>query len=112
MSLKEFADKELETAGWKKEDGLYGDMIYKAVMEIVEVFDKQNHSGMSAGIVIAIINKLLRFKSLMPVKKEDFVEVAEGVWQCSRDSELFLTSDKTGYYNVSDKSKITRFENV
>jgi hypothetical protein len=47
---------------------------------------------------------------LSPIKKEDFIEVAENVWQCSRNGAMFLTEDKTKYYHVDDKQNVFEFE--
>ena len=61
------------------ETDFYGGETGKAVMELIEVFSKQGHSGMSAGIVSDIFNKLSRYEPLGPItgKDEEWVDVAE-----------------------------------
>ena len=80
MSLVEHAKTELELSGLFTEDGdFYGGETGKAVMELIETFSKQGHSGMSAQIVSDIFNKLSRFKPLFPItgKDEEWVDVAD-----------------------------------
>jgi hypothetical protein len=71
MSLTNYAKKELQTAGFFDEDSDYGGLIGEAVMELIEVFDKQGHSGMSAPYVASIFNKLANFEPLLPITGKD-----------------------------------------
>lgn len=45
--------------------------INENVLEIIELFAKQGHSGMSAFYLIGVLNKLMRFKPLTPLTGED-----------------------------------------
>lgn len=77
------------------------------ILEIIEVFAKQGHSGMSANYAIRIIAKLLKYEPILPLtlKDDEFVEVSNGVFQNKRDSRIFKHKDKFGGkpYNVDTK---------
>jgi hypothetical protein len=45
----------------------YGGMTRDAVLELVRVFANQGHSGMSAPLVIGMIEKLMQFEPLSPL---------------------------------------------
>jgi hypothetical protein len=71
MSLIHHAKTELEIAGLFDKDSDYDGMIGEAVMQLIEVFDKQNHSGMSASYVSSIFNKLASFEPLIGITGKD-----------------------------------------
>ena len=71
MNLIEHARMELQIAGAFDKDSLYDGSIGDAVMELVEVFAKQGHSGNSAGIVRTIFNKLAAYEPLMDITGSD-----------------------------------------
>ena len=66
------------------------------ILEIIETFAKQGHSGFSAEYAIPIITKLLRYEPLLPLtlKDDEFVEVADGLYQNKRDSRIFKQKDR------------------
>ena len=71
-NLVKHAKRELELIGAFDEEGdFYGGMTGKAVMELIEVFAKQGHSGMSAGIVRQLFNKLANYEPMSPLTFED-----------------------------------------
>ncbi len=63
-NLVNHARRELERLDELSEDGSYGGLLGGAVMEIVELFAAQGHSGMSAEGTISYLTSLLRFKPL------------------------------------------------
>ena len=72
MGLVDFAKKELELIkAFDKEGDFYGGMTGKSVLELIEVFAKQGHSGMNAGIVRQLFHKLADYKPLSPLTLED-----------------------------------------
>ena len=71
MDLVEFARKELTLAGWFGEEGLYGADMGHAVLELVQKFSDQGHSGMSAGICLALFKKVASFEPLTPLTGEE-----------------------------------------
>jgi len=94
------AELELELAGLlSQESDFYGGSTGKAVLELLEVFSKQGHSGMSAGIVVDIFKKLANHETLTPITgldiewgdKEDY---GDGPYQQNkRESGLFKYAD-------------------
>jgi len=103
-NLTEHAELELKLAGLHEPDADYEGAIYTAVMELVEVFSKQGHSGFSASMVLDIFNKVASFKNLEPIgtTQDEWVEVSEGLWQNKRNSELFSKDGGKTWYNVND----------
>ena len=72
MGLVDHAKLELEIAGLLSEEGdFYGGMTGKAVLELMEVFAKQGHSGMSAPIVVDLFKRLANHEPLGPITGED-----------------------------------------
>lgn len=105
MNLNEFAHKELELAGMLSEkDDFYGGMTGKAVMELIDVFSKQGHSGMSAGLVADIFWKLANYKPLSAVTGEDWewqeTQLEKGVLQNKRCFSLFKKGNEIKYGNA------------
>lgn len=88
-NLVEHARRELELSG--VDNDIYGDMTSKAVLELVEVFSKQGHSGMSAGLVLTLFSKVARFENLTPLTNDpaEWSPVGEDLWQNNRDSSCF-----------------------
>lgn len=80
MGLLDHAKIELEMAGlFSKEGDFYEGMTGKSVMELIEVFSKQGHSGMSAPIVADIFKKLANYEPLQPItgKEEEWGDVRD-----------------------------------
>ena len=99
MTLIEHAKRELELAGLFDKDSDYGGMIGDAVMELIETFSKQGHSGYSAQWVNKIFNELANYKTLVPIennesewmdmtKHQSSIDDAK-MYQHSRDSRIF-----------------------
>jgi hypothetical protein len=108
-NLVEHVKTEMKLAGLE-DDGVYGGMLYRDVMQLIELFSKQGHDSISAAYTLKIFDALAHYKNLSPVSIEDFVEVAPGDWQCKRNSALFLTRDKKSYRNVETGSVTTFYE--
>jgi len=70
-NLTEHARRELEAAGAFDEDTMYGGMLGDAVMELVEKFSSQGHSGGSAPLVVGLFQKVALYKPLCPITGED-----------------------------------------
>lgn len=98
-SVERFARDELERAGWFKPDGLYGDMMGRAVLNMMKLFSMEGHSGMSASLATGLFKKLARFEPLMPLTGEnnEWTEVSEGRWQNKRCSRVFKDKDGRAY---------------
>ena len=108
MSLIDHAKTELEIAGlFDKEGDFYEGMTGKAVMELIEVFSKQGHSGMSAPIVADIFKKLANYEPLGPItgKDEEWSDVrdygkGEPWYQNKRYSAIFKDGKDGRAYSI------------
>lgn len=67
------------------------DLIEKDILEIIEIFAKQGHSGFSASYAIPIINKLLKQEPITPLTGEnhEWNDVGDGIFQNKRLSSVF-----------------------
>jgi hypothetical protein len=113
--LLEHAEKELQLAKLFDKDSDYNGNLGIGVMELMQKFCDQRHSGASAAITIELFTRLAKYQNLTPISRKDFQEATcpqdtKKVWQCTRNPRLFLTPDKTGYYDVDDKDKVCYFE--
>ena len=99
MDLKEFATTELKKIPLDK-DGTQ-QMINGKIMEIVEKFSDQDHSGASAVYSLEIINRLLRFKPVTSLTGEgnEWMEVEDGngLLQNKRCFSVFRERDGKSY---------------
>jgi len=98
--LEEYAKKELELAGWFKKDGMYEDEIGNAVMDLVNVFSKQGHSGMSANLTLQLFNKVADFEPLLPIQgtDEEWTKDVNLIGQNLRCSSIFKNEDGSCHY--------------
>lgn len=106
MGTKEYGRKELERIGYFKEgDDPYNDAVANAILELLDVFDKQGHSGFSAPYVISKFERLAMFKPLTPLTGEDdeWNEVGTGVFQNKRCSAVFKDQKDGKAYNIEGK---------
>ncbi len=86
------AKKELELAGYfDKEKDFYQGMTGNAVLELIEVFAKQGHSGMSSSLVINLFKELASFNPINPIycTDEEWEEVEGDMFQNNRLSSVF-----------------------
>jgi hypothetical protein len=87
-ALRNYAETELAFIGYDhKCDGI--DLSMKnCVLELIDVFSKQGHSGFSANECVTLFNKLARFEPLKPI-------------MCTDDEwcEVFEISDETLFQN-------------
>ena len=101
-NLTRHARRELELINaFTKEGDFYGGMTGNAVMELIELFSKQGHSGMSASIVRGIFNELANFDTISPLtlKDDEWCESSDDHFQNNRNSAVFKDSkDGKPYY--------------
>lgn len=88
---KEFAHDELKRAGLFDEDSDYAGGLGKAVAELVEVFDRQGHSGASAHMTVDLFSKVALHQPLTSLTGEDdeWFEHDHGSFQNTRCSAVF-----------------------
>ena len=89
MSLVEFAKSEMNRM-WPEADEMQ-DMVKSNVIELLEVFEKQGHSGFSAPYVLNVFHKLAMFKPIGQLTGEDseWAEVGNGIYQNKRCTAVF-----------------------
>ena len=95
---------ELDRAGLFTDDGdFYGGMTGRAVMDLVDVFVEQGHSGVSASIVIDILRRVVAFEPLSPLTDNpaEWEEVMDGLWQSRRQPRAF-SKDGGKTYRLND----------
>jgi hypothetical protein len=122
-NLVDHAKRELKLIGaFDKDKDFYGGMTGKAVMQLVRLFAKQGHSGMSASLVRSLFDKVARYEPISPLTGEDdeWNEIRSGLLQnkrCSRvfkrdgvayDSEgiIFREPNGTCYQNINSRVNI------
>jgi hypothetical protein len=94
-----YARAELRRAGLYDTDGDYGGALGPAILGVVKTFAAEGHSGFSAGIALAALEKLLRFQPLTPLTGADdeWNEVGDGMWQNKRCGHVFRDADGSAY---------------
>lgn len=115
MSMTDWAREEVrlackrENPEWDGESFDYGCCCYKNALEAFEVITKEGHSGMSYGITVGILKRLLERKPLTPIEDTpdvwSEVRIKEGgtkTFQCRRMSSLFKTIDENGKVSYDD----------
>lgn len=98
-NLVEHAKIELELAGLLSEESdFYGGMTGKSVLELMEVFSKQGHSGMSAPLVADLFKKLANYEPLQPItgKDEEWNDISEMMGE--KNTEYFQNKRKSGLF--------------
>ena len=121
--LLEHAEQELKYAGYHIDndnctykdpmDG-YGDGCAKCAIEMLKVFEKQGHSGMSANITLNIFNRLARFENLTELTNnpDEWYQLGEWHdkdWQSKRNPSCFTADFKT-YWDVEEESDKIRLD--
>ena len=84
-NLMRHARRELQEAGWFSLDSDYGGLIGEAVMQMMEQFSSEGHSGCSADICLGLFQRLARYKLLVPINNP------------MESGEYMDHSDKSGY---------------
>jgi hypothetical protein len=99
-NLVKHARRELKFIGMdpentNPEDG-YNTMAAKAIIELVQVFAAQGHSGFSGSYVLNAFKKVADFEPLGPITGDDseWMEVGSGVFQNIRCSHVFKSADR------------------
>lgn len=113
-NLLEYAKRELDRIP-KDSDGMQ-EMMNKDILDIIEKFSEQGHSGFSASYAINKLNRLLKWKPITPLtgEEDEWNEVSSrGCRQNKRCSSVFQQED--GSFEdidaiiVSDNGGITWF---
>lgn len=120
MNLVAHAKDELKRAGFFDKDSDYEGMLGDAVLELVEKFAAQGHSGFSAMQTLAIFDRVARFKTLSPITSDpsEWMEVGldygskKEVWQNRRNPAVFSNDGGQTWYDLDERqnSKWYRFK--
>jgi len=103
-NLVEHAKKEFEVLGWPGDCDMKK-AICDNIMELLQTFSDQGHSGHSAPYALKYFNELAKFNPISPLTGEDseWIEVGEGKYQNNRDSEIFKESVDGDAYWIHGK---------
>lgn len=99
----------------------YNGMISSNVLELIELFASQGHSGASAGLTLDVFMRLANFRPLTPVTNqpsewEDIsadvlspgqIAVGEKLWQNKRSSSTFSKDGGITWYDRSNNTEGT-----
>jgi hypothetical protein len=114
-----WAKRELELAGLFSPESDYEGMLGQALLEHVQLFGAQGHSGFSASMMAAILPKLIQRIPLTPNDHSQYEDVSEMFghepgtdFQDTRDSRWFSHDSGRTWYNVDDKMKEKAQENA
>jgi len=90
---------EFEALGWPGEDKMQ-QLICENIIELLEAFAAQGHSGSSAHYALNLFEKLVRFDPISPLTGNDdeWEDVGDGLYQNKRDSEVFKEDGKAAYW--------------
>lgn len=104
-SYRKHAEREFKAIGYDLNDTEDGPnkWIMENLFELLEVFDKQGHSGSSAPYCVNAFKKLALFEPLGPLTGADdeWMEVSDGMWQNVRCSHVFKEGDQA--YDINGK---------
>ena len=101
-------DELVRVGAFTADTDFYGGMTGRAVMDLVDVFVEQGHSGMSGSLVADAFHRLVMFKPLGPLTDDpdEWQEVADGLWQSRRQSGAFSSDGGETYRLNSDRDTI------
>ena len=103
-NLVDYAKDELKRIGMVDSGEDCNDWATKAILELIELFASQGHSGFSAPYVINSFSRLAMFKPLSSLTGEDdeWDEVGDRLFQNKRYSAVFKNKDGAAY-NIDGK---------
>ena len=104
-NLVDYAKDELKRIGMIDSGEPYNDWTTKAILDLIELFASQGHSGFTAPYVINAFSRLAMFKPISPLTGEDdeWNELVDGSFQNKRYPAVFKDKDGTAY-NIDGKA--------
>ena len=104
-NLVDYAKDELARIGMIDSGEPYNDWATKAILDLIELFASQGHSGFTAPYVVNAFKRLAMFKPLSPLTGEDdeWNDTGHGLLQNKRYSAVFKEKDGT-VYNIDGKA--------
>lgn len=106
MTMTQRCIEELERAGLFKQESDYGGMVGNAVKELLEVFQKQGHSGFSANITAELFHKLVKGDVLSPLtdSPDEWMRVDDDCFQNKRCFHVFRKIQEDKPYTIEGKA--------
>ena len=103
-NLVDYAKEELERIGMIDSGEPYNDLVAKAILDLIELFDSQGHSGFTASYTVNVFKRLAMYEPLTPLTGEDseWNEIEPGFYQNKRYSAVFKEKDGKAY-NIHGK---------
>lgn len=117
-NLVAHAARELDLIGMTAHSDEMNREMRNCILEVVETFAKQGHSGMSAAYALSLIKDLLAFKPISPLTGADYEwnEVSEVTLQNNRCSSVFKSKTTGEVYDIDgivfEDSKGHRFTSI
>ena len=108
-NFEKHARAEFCANGWMDENGNFKDemqaLICANVLDLLNVFDKQGHSGSSAPYAISMFNRLVDFKCIGPLTGADseWADTGHDVYQNKRCSSVFKDKKTGECYDIDGK---------
>lgn len=102
-TLVDYAKEELKRIGMIDSGEPYNDAVAKAILDLIELFASQGHSGFTAPYTVNAFKRLAMYKPLSPLTGEDseWSEVGSGCYQNKRYSAVFKEDGKA--HNIEGK---------
>ena len=108
-NYQKHAIEEFKAVGWVNADGHYKDdmqgMICENVLQLLNVFSEQGHSGSSAAYALKMFERLVEFKCIGPLTGADseWCDTGHDVYQNKRCSSVFKDKKTGECYDIDGK---------
>ena len=108
-NFEKHAREEFRAIGWMDENGNFKDemqgMICENVLELLNVFAEQGHSGSTASYALRMFERLVEFKCIAPLTGEDWEwsDTGHDVYQNRRCSSVFKNKQTGKCYDIDGK---------
>ena len=98
-NLVDYAKEELKRIGMIDSGEPYNEEVAKAILDLIELFASQGHSGFTASYTVNAFKRLAMYKPLSPLtgKDNEWNEIEPGFYQNKRYSAVFKEKDGKVY---------------
>ena len=98
-NLVDYAKEELNRIGMIDSGEPYNDAVTKAILDLIELFASQGHSGFTAPYTVNVFKRLAMYEPLTALTGEDseWNEIELGFYQNKRYSAVFKEKDGKAY---------------
>ncbi len=108
-NFEKHARAEFQAAGWMDAKGNFKDemqaSICAGVLDLLNQFAKQGHSGFSGSYALSMFNRLVDFKAISPLTGEtsEWNDTGHKVYQNKRCSSVFKDKETVECYDIDGK---------